>query len=164
MQRKEMIRNQRNDYAALGIFGLVLAFPFLMQAVGWVHPFEGSDDLEFSMSVLRHVLPVLILSFLLLMFRGVWLRRFFSWKLVYLIGGMCYSIYLIHYPLISTVSRLLARTCPGMHYLPALALLVVFWLPVVVAIAAVFFVLIEHPCMDHAWPGKLAARIKARFH
>jgi hypothetical protein len=33
----------------------------------------------------------------------------------------------------------------------------------VVAIATVFFALIEHPCMDHAWPEKLAARIKARF-
>jgi peptidoglycan/LPS O-acetylase OafA/YrhL len=93
----------------------------------------------------------------------VWLRRFFSWKPVYLIGGMCYSIYLIHYPLISTASRLLAKMLPGMHYLPGLALLIVFWLPIVVGIAAVFFALIERPCMDHAWPGKLMARIKRRF-
>ncbi len=163
MKRNGIVRDKRNDCAALGIFVVVLAFPPLMQALGRLHPFAGSGDLDYSMRMLRHILPVLILTFLVFMFRGVWLRRFFSWKPVYLVGGMCYSIYLIHYPLISTVSRLLARACPGMHYLPALAIVVVFWLPVVVAVAAVYFVLIEHPCMDHKWPEKLAARVKARF-
>lgn len=162
-RNKQVAANACYDWAALGIFLFVLLFPILMQAAGKVHPFEGSDDIDYSMAMLRRFLPVLILSFLLLMFRGVWLRRFFAWKPVYLIGGMCYSIYLIHYPLISTVSRALAGHFPVMHYLSALALLVVFWLPVVVAIAAVFFVLIEHPCMDHAWPRKLLAWIKSRF-
>jgi peptidoglycan/LPS O-acetylase OafA/YrhL len=163
LRRKGMVADQKYDWAAMGVFTLVLVFPFLMQAMGAVHPFAGSGDVDFSMAVLRHILPVLILVFLLLMFRGVWLRRFFSLKPVYLIGGMCYSIYLIHYPLISTASRLLAKCWPGMSYFSALTLLIVFWLPVVVGISAVFFALVERPCMDHAWPGKLLARIKARF-
>ncbi|HXD01600.1 MAG TPA: acyltransferase [Verrucomicrobiae bacterium] len=163
MRQNETAARPAYDWAALGVFTLVLAFPFLMQGAGALHPFAGSGDVDVAMSMLRHILPVLILVFLLLMFRGVWLRRFFSWKPVYLIGGMCYSIYLIHYPLISTASRLLAKILPGMHYLPGLALLIVLWLPIVVGIAAVFFALIERPCMDHAWPGKLMARIKRRF-
>lgn len=163
MRRKGITENQGYDLAALGVFVFVVMFPFLMQAAGMIHPFAGSGDVDFSMSVLRHMLPVIILVFLLLMFRGVWLRRFFSLKPVYLIGGMCYSIYLLHYPFISTVSRLLAKLLPGAHYLPLLALMVVFWLPVVVGIAAVFFAYIERPCMDHAWPAKLWARVKARF-
>jgi peptidoglycan/LPS O-acetylase OafA/YrhL len=163
MHRKGTVARPGYDWAALGVFALVLAFPFLMRPLARFRPFDGIDDPDVAMMVLRHILPVLILIFLLLMFRGVWLRRFFSLKPVYLIGGMCYSIYLIHYPLISTASRLLAKLRPGMHYLPGLTLLIVFWLPVVVGIAAVFFALIERPCMDHAWPGKLLARIKARF-
>jgi peptidoglycan/LPS O-acetylase OafA/YrhL len=163
MRRKGVVTNQKYDWAALGVFGLVLVFPSLMRPLARFGPFDGIGDPDVAMAVLRHILPALILAFLLLMFRGVWLRRFFSLKPVYLIGGMCYSIYLIHYPLISTASRLLAKISPGMGYFPALALLVVFWLPVVVGIAAVFFALIERPCMDHAWPGKLLARIKARF-
>ncbi len=162
MRRKGTVAKRGYDWAALGVFALVLVFPFLMQVAGVVHPFAGSGDVDFAMSVLRHILPVIILLFLLLMFRGVWLRRFFSWKPVYLIGGMCYSIYLIHYPLISTASRLVAKVRPEMPYLTGLTLLIVFWLPVVVGIAAVFFVMIERPCMDHAWPGKLLARIKRR--
>jgi peptidoglycan/LPS O-acetylase OafA/YrhL len=163
MQRKGTVTKRGYDFAALGIFALVLVFPFLVRPLARFRPFHGIDDLDVAMSVLRHILPALILVFLLLMFRGVWLRRFFSLKPVYIIGGMCYSIYLIHYPLISTASRLLAKVRPGMHYLPGLTLLVIFWLPMVVGIAAVFFSLIERPCMDHAWPGKLMARIKARF-
>jgi peptidoglycan/LPS O-acetylase OafA/YrhL len=163
MRRKGTVAKPGYDCAALGIFALVVAFPFLVQAAGAIHPFAGSGDVDFAMSVLRHILPLLILVFLLLMFRGLWLRRFFSLRPVYIIGGMCYSIYLIHYPLISTASRLLAKVRPEMHYVPGLALLVFLWLPVVVGMAAVFFALIERPCMDHAWPGKLMARIKRRF-
>jgi peptidoglycan/LPS O-acetylase OafA/YrhL len=162
-RRKGISANRGCDWAALGVFIFVLAFPFLMQVAGRVHPFQGSDDVDVAMSLLRHMLPVIILIFLLLMFRGVWLRRFFSLKPVYLIGGMCYSIYLLHYPFISTVSRLLAKLWPGMQYFPALALAVVFLLPVVVGIAAIFFAYIERPCMDHAWPKKLWAQVRARF-
>ncbi len=162
MRRKGITANLGCDWAALGVLVFVVVFPFLMQAAGMVHPFGGSGDVDFSMSVLRHMLPVIILIFLLLMFRGVWLRRFFSLRPVYLIGGMCYSIYLLHYPFISTASRLLAKLRPEMQYLPALAVMVVFWLPVVVGIAAVFFAYVERPCMDHAWPAKLWARVKAR--
>jgi peptidoglycan/LPS O-acetylase OafA/YrhL len=163
MRRKGTVAKPGYDCAALGIFALVLVFPFLMQGAGAMHPFAGSGDVDFAMSVLRHILPLLILIFLLSMFRGVWLRRFFSLRPVYIIGGMCYSIYLIHYPLISAASRLVAKVLPGMHYLPGLALLIILWLPIVVGIAALFFALIERPCMDHAWPEKLKAHIKARF-
>jgi peptidoglycan/LPS O-acetylase OafA/YrhL len=164
MRRRGVTANQGYDLASLGVFLFVLMFPFLMQAAGKIHAFEGSGDVDVAMSVLRHILPVIILFFLLLMFRGVWLRRFFSLKPVYLIGGMCYSIYLLHYPFISTASRLLAMVRPGMEYLPALAVMVVFWLPVVVGIAAVFFACIERPCMDSAWPKKLWARVRGRSY
>lgn len=164
MCRKAPVRHRGCDCAALGIFLLVLGLPFLVQAAGMVHPFAESADLEFSMSVLRHILPLLILIFLLLMFRGVWLRHFFALKPVYLIGGMCYSIYLLHYPIISVGSRLFAKLCPGAHYLPALGVMILIWLPLVLVIAAVFFMLIERPCMDHAWPRKFPLWIKTRFH
>jgi peptidoglycan/LPS O-acetylase OafA/YrhL len=162
MRRKGITASERYDWAALAVFIFVLVFPFLMQAAGMMRPFSGSDDVDFAMSVLRHMLPVIILAFLLLMFQGMWLRRFFSLKPVYLIGGMCYSIYLLHYPFISTASRLLARRLPGMHYLPALTVMAMFWLPVVLGISAIFFAYIERPCMDHDWPKKLWARVRGR--
>ena len=136
------------DWAALLIFAFVFAFP-------WPDPV--------GLRTPRHILPTLIFIFLCLMFQGRWLRRFFSWKPVYLIGGMCYSIYLIHYPFISTFSRVLARKAPGLPYLPAAALVTLLWLPVVLAISACFFVLIERPCMDHTWPQRLFAWAKSWF-
>jgi len=141
MQKRGFAAIPWNDLCGLAVFVLVLVLPI-------------------SIDEVRRILPVMILIFLLFMFNGVWLKRVLSWKPVYIIGGMCYSIYLIHYPLISFASRWLAHRQPGMGYWPAVTTLTFLWLPVVVAIAAVFFVLVEHPCMDPAWPRRLWERIK----
>ncbi len=130
-----------NDLCAISLLVLVLILPLTIDEV-------------------RRVLPGVILCFLLFMFNGVWLRRFFSWKPVYLVGGMCYSIYLLHYPLIAAAARWLGHLKVYPEYWLAVLLLSVLWLPVVVAISAVFFMLIERPCMDPAWPRKLWARLK----
>lgn len=77
------------------------------------------------------------------------------------IGGMCYSIYLLHFPLISFVGRetlsLGQRTTPHMH----LAVQAIVVLPVVLVASAVYFFLIERPCMDRRWPQKLRDRWRA---
>jgi peptidoglycan/LPS O-acetylase OafA/YrhL len=74
------------------------------------------------------------------------------------IGGMCYSIYLLHFPIISFVGHqtlpLGQRSGPLLHVL-AQGLLIV---PVVLIISSVYFVLIERPCMDRNWPRKLWER------
>jgi len=145
MRENKAVGKTRYDWAAVVLF---------VTAVGWPWP----DPI--ALWTLRHILPSVILIFLYLMFRGRWLRRFFSWKPVYIIGGMCYSIYLIHYPFMALFGRVLARKLPNLAYLPALAIGVLVWVPVILAISTVFFVLIEHPCMDHAWPQKLQARIR----
>ena len=144
MQKRGLAAARWNDWAALAIFAMVLGLPI-------------------SMWTVRHVLPVTILAFLIFMFNGQWLRRFFSWKPVYLVGGMCYSIYLIHYPLISSLSRWLAHVWPEGSYLPATAMVTLLWLPVVLAVSAAYFILIERPCMDRDWPAKLWRRVKGRM-
>ena len=78
------------------------------------------------------------------------------------IGGMCYSIYLIHFPLIAIASVGLFGVQVSNH----LALNYLFYaaalLAVVLAVSTAFFVLVERPCMDHRWPSRLAARIGFR--
>ena len=75
------------------------------------------------------------------------------------IGGMCYTIYLLHYPLISFVGHptlaIAQRTTPHLH-LAVQALLI---LPVLLIVSSVYFVLVERPCMDRRWPEKLRARL-----
>ena len=73
------------------------------------------------------------------------------------IGGMCYSIYLLHFPLISIIGRhtitLGSTSAQWIHLLVQTAIIV----PPVLLVCGVYFALIERPCMERDWPQKLAA-------
>lgn len=75
------------------------------------------------------------------------------------IGGMCYTIYLLHFPLISFIGHMTLplgqRSGPMMHVL-AQGLVI---LPVLLVVSSVYFVVIERPCMDRNWPRKLRGRL-----
>lgn len=77
------------------------------------------------------------------------------------IGGMCYSIYLVHFPVISVLGRytrpLGVPLGPTGHFLVQALVLV----PPVLGASVVFFVLVEQPCMDRRWPGRLWARVRS---
>ena len=75
------------------------------------------------------------------------------------IGGMCYSIYLTHRTTILMVQVLLVRF--HLHFWSWLALSLVLVAPASIAVGAVYFLLIERPCMDPRWPQKLIARFRS---
>ena len=93
-------------------------------------------------------------------FRGTRTRRILSIPWIATIGGMCYSIYLVHYPLFVLMSRWLS---PVAQLPSAAALLVasIVLVPVALALGVAFFALIERPCMDPAWPERLRDRVRA---
>jgi peptidoglycan/LPS O-acetylase OafA/YrhL len=88
------------------------------------------------------LLPSLSLILYVSAFRSVIFQKFFTSPAIVTIGGMCYTIYLVHYPVISAAGRLFKN--PAMFV--SLALLGI------AAASLVFFVLIERPCMDKNWP------------
>ena len=93
-------------------------------------------------------------------FRSVGFRWLLARRPVRTIGMMCYTIYLLHFPLISFIGhRTLGVGSPGTYpaYLLLQAALVI--VPMLM-VCAVFFALVEQPCMDPQWPQKLAARLK----
>jgi len=88
-------------------------------------------------------------------FRGRRANRFFSNRWIAAIGGMCYSIYLLHYEVISAVGRLtrrLGETAPYWIYLSVQFVLVG---AAIVVMCGVYFVAIEKPCMRRDWPQRL---------
>ena len=88
-------------------------------------------------------------------FRGRLANRFFSNRWIAAIGGMCYSIYLLHYEVISAVGRLtrrLGETAPYWIYLSAQFVLVG---AAIVVMCGVYFVAIEKPCMRRDWPQRV---------
>jgi peptidoglycan/LPS O-acetylase OafA/YrhL len=91
-------------------------------------------------------------------FRGNWVRRALQVRWVAIIGGMCYTLYLIHLPLEEMLARATFRLGLGLPYAAYLLLQSALVLPIVTAVGAIFFVLVERPCMDPHWPAKLADR------
>ena len=76
--------------------------------------------------------------------------KIFSYAPIAIIGGMCYSIYLIHEQVISATGRLLKFINienRGIHFIFSYLLLVV----IVLMVSAVYFKLVEQPCMKKDW-------------
>lgn len=87
--------------------------------------------------------------------RSVYVRRFLTLPWIGAIGGMCYTIYLLHYPVISFVGRITVRWgFPGSFFANYL-LQVLLVLPPLAVLSAGFFALIERPCMARDWPQRL---------
>jgi peptidoglycan/LPS O-acetylase OafA/YrhL len=97
-------------------------------------------------------------------FRGTLTRRVLSNRWITAIGGMCYSIYLIHYEVISMVGRFTRRLGAGNPYWAYLLLqFVLIGIPIV-AVCGLYFVLLEKPCMRRNWPRKVQNRWHALFY
>ena len=93
-------------------------------------------------------------------FRGRLFNRFFTWSPIYLIGGMCYSIYLLHYAFFHLWVKIGQHLVTVWGYKTDLVIQMLTGIPVVLLVSAVFFVLIEKPCMDKDWPKQLTSRLR----
>ena len=116
--------------------------------------------IAFLPAVVAHSLaPWLLFGTCYAVFRSITLRRALSSRWIATTGGMCYSIYLVHYPLFIVLSRYLG---PLTHLQPdiALALTCAIVIPVGLVAGAAFFVLVERPCMDPAWPERARSRVR----
>lgn len=106
--------------------------------------------------VLAHWLfPAWIFLLYFAAFRGRLVNRFFSNRWIVAVGGMCYSIYLLHYEVISAVGRLTRRLGEAAPYWIYLSLQLVLVGAAIVVICGAYFVAIEKPCMRRDWPQRL---------
>ena len=81
------------------------------------------------------------------------------------IGGMCYTLYLIHLPVLQVATILTSKVGVGLPYPVFVVLQAVLAFPITIGVGVTFYLLLEQPCMDPRWPNKLAAwfRQKACF-
>jgi peptidoglycan/LPS O-acetylase OafA/YrhL len=96
-------------------------------------------------------------------FRGKLFNKFFTFPFVYLVGGMCYSIYLIHYAFCYLIVKFTVHLSIGYGYWADFLLQSVIVLPLLLLLSGTFYLLIEKPCMDKNWPNKIIFFIKNRF-
>ena len=99
--------------------------------------------------------PALVFVLYCAAFRGQWINRLICNRWITAVGGMCYSIYLIHYEVISAVGRFtksIGARLPNPVYLTVQFALVG---SVIVLICGLYFVILEKPCMQRDWPQRL---------
>jgi len=101
------------------------------------------------------ILPIVFVG----AFKGSVMPRILRLPIVSTIGGMCYSIYLTHRTTIVTLQLLLVHF--HLHFGAWLAVSLLLVAPASIAVGAVYFLLIERPCMDPRWPQKLIAHFRS---
>ncbi len=103
-------------------------------------------------------LPAIIGVCCLAAFRGTLAFRVLGQPWITTIGGMCYTIYMYHWLMISLLIR------PAIHlqtHILRLDLLILFVLmsAVIVPVCAILFAVFERPFMRRDWPAKLREKI-----
>lgn len=109
----------------------------------------------------RLVFSLALLVFMVAGFRGNYFTRFLRLPWIAAIGGMCYTIYLIHLPLLEGLSRVSTKLSVGTSFGVNLGLQMLLLFPILLIVSAIGFLLIEKPCMDKDWPQKLWQRIRS---
>ena len=106
------------------------------------------------------VFPFLLLLVFVAVFKSRYFNRFFTSSWITAIGGMCYTIYLIHLPLAELLIRFTGGLRLGEAFLPNLLLQLAFYLPLTFVVSVFFFLFLEKPCMDKHWPQKVGPRFR----
>jgi len=79
------------------------------------------------------------------------MKAVFSYKFIPIIGGMCYSVYLLHYFVISAAGRFTMEFRLTDNYLPNLLMQCVLLCLIVGLVSAVFYKWVEQPFMASKW-------------
>lgn len=117
----------------------------------------GPDHNLFAAHV---VLPFTFALLCLAAMRSVLFRRLVSTSWVAVLGGMCYSIYLLHFALIAVFFKLTRHAIsPKVDFLGNYLIQWVLMGVPVLLLCTLFYVLVERPCMDPQWPSKLWHRV-----
>ncbi len=104
--------------------------------------------------------PFMIGTLYYIILRNELVKKVFSYKFIPIIGGMCYTIYLIHYTVISMIGRIMVKVHFTNYYLPNLALQFILNIIPILLISSLFYLYIERPFMSKKWLEKLMKRDK----
>jgi peptidoglycan/LPS O-acetylase OafA/YrhL len=109
---------------------------------------------------LDYLLPVSLFICCLAAFRGLTTFRFLGNPWITTIGGMCYTIYLYHWLMISLLVRLTGRWQTHILWLDLLIQFVVMS-AAIIFLCAILFALFERPFMRRNWPSALWSALRS---
>lgn len=119
----------------------------------------GAVLLLHNYTVLGIIFPWVILICCAAAFRGIYCSKLLSQPWIVVIGGMCYTIYMYHWLMISTLIRMTVRLQTHVFWLDLIIQFVLMSI-LIIAACGVLFVLFERPFMQRDWPAKLWAKMR----
>lgn len=120
-------------------------------ALSWMHPERLSSQAAF---------PLLAIALFCAAFAGPWTNAIVTNRVLATIGGMCYTIYLIHFPVINSVSRTIRPLTERASLDTAVLVSLAVQTLAILTASTAFFILFERPFMRVLWPREAAATIR----
>jgi peptidoglycan/LPS O-acetylase OafA/YrhL len=124
----------------------------------------GLSFLSYEGGILQRLMyPAMCFLFFVLVLHFPFWKKVFSIPWISVMGGMCYSIYLLHFAVISFIGNY------SIHYQITNSLTVNYilqWVLIfstILAVSAMYFILIEKPCMRKDWPSSLFKKVKSNL-
>jgi peptidoglycan/LPS O-acetylase OafA/YrhL len=169
-----------NQYLSASIFayftnfcmGILFAFLFVTDKRNWLKSKSYLFDILGGVCVFfifyfykpQHVwynnvlFNVSVFGLMVSAFKGKLFNYFYTRPWVYIIGGMCYSIYLLHYAFFHFLIPYTSKVQLGMGYKMDYLLQIIIAVPIMLIVTTAFYLLVERPCMDKDWPQKLKSK------
>jgi peptidoglycan/LPS O-acetylase OafA/YrhL len=106
-------------------------------------------------------LTLIFLFYLLVLKENLWMKLMSNLWLT-TIGGMCYTIYLFHFPIQGFAIKSVLNFPISRYYIPNFLFQLIFVGTFVLVISALFFYYIEKPCMQKDWYKNISIPILYR--
>ena len=148
--------------AATSVFNKNWIIPLAIACLAGIMYLPVNDPGAYTISsfFVQLAFPLLIgLLYYAILKNGI-LKNVFSYKFIPIIGGMCYSIYLLHYTIIAALGRFTLQFHVTNYYYPNLLLqIILLGIPVLI-ISCFFYFYVERPFMSKKWMDKLLKKDK----
>ncbi|MBV8072846.1 MAG: acyltransferase [Acidobacteriaceae bacterium] len=92
--------------------------------------------------------------------RGVWIRKALAIPVISVVGGMCYSIYLLHNFIIAGAGFMTEHVAAAAPFAIRLFVQTLLVAPIVLLLCSGFYLLIERPCMQPDWPRRFISAVR----
>jgi peptidoglycan/LPS O-acetylase OafA/YrhL len=132
----------------------------VISLVGWPLLFIawGAGDGGREPMLVTFLAPCAVFALYCAAFRGRLSNALITNPVVTVVGGMCYTIYLLHNPTLAILVDRTRSIAPAPWYGANLSLQAAITVPALLIPCAVYFLLIEKPCMRRDWPRRLLNR------
>lgn len=155
----------RNESMIWDIAGLAAWVLMVVTLARWTPLFERPGMA--GLYPLHQELPHLPLAGLLVVaycaaFRGKFWKALLSKPFLYIIGGMCYTIYLWHFLIVSVAGRFALPFAHSQSHAVNVLICSAIIIPPVIMISAVLFALFEKPFMRKDWVQRAWGRVSGR--